>query len=182
MKRLSLLLFVLFTVSVNAQECKLKGFVRYKHNDYVGYRADAGAEVYVVSTKNNHYFNVANWNAYETYAKQYVKYLMLKDDPEIPREYLFMFTKWNNSDKENLDKLDQECLDQYARSKDSFEDIALIDETGKYEFQLPYGEYYVLVISKNRDRPTLLEISGRKMLYKVTLAQASKILSVDFEY
>lgn len=182
MKRLSLLLFVLFTVSVNAQECKLKGFVRYKHNDYVGYRADAGAEVYVVSTKNNHHFNDESWEAYETYAKQYVEYLMLKNDPEIPSEYLFMFTKWRSSDKESLDKLDMKCLDQYSKSIDSFEDIALIDESGKYELQLPYGEYYVLVISKNRDRPTLLEIQGRKLLYKVVLNQASKILSVDFEY
>lgn len=182
MKKSVLLLFVLFALGANAQECKLKGFVRYKHNDYVGYRADAGAEVYVLSSQNNRYLKKVSWDAYEAYAEQYVKYLEVKNDPDVPKGYLSLFTSWSVSDKDNLDRLDKECLDQYMKSIDTFEDIALIDESGKYEFQLPYGEYYILVVSKNRDRPTLLEISSRKMLYKVKLNQPAKILSIDFGY
>ena len=58
-----ILLLLMWVVNASAQECKLKGFVRYKHNDYVGYRADAGAEVYIISAKSNRYLDDVKWDA-----------------------------------------------------------------------------------------------------------------------
>lgn len=54
MKKILLSIAILFatTIGLNAQNCNLKGVVKYEHNDYLGYKIDEGAEIYVISTKN----------------------------------------------------------------------------------------------------------------------------------
>lgn len=179
--------FVLFTaiiisvLSASAQECKLKGVVRYEYNDYIGFKTDSGAEVYVVPS-NTPDLDITTWDSYAALAKEYMKYLEAKSDPDIPNNLISLFSDWKDSDKVKLDELDSKCLDQYLKMKDNCIDIGLVDESGKYELVVPYGEYYILFVSKNRERPTVTELTGRKIVEKVTIDKPVKVLSIDFKY
>lgn len=172
---------VLGAISLNAQECKLKGVVRYEYNDYIGFKTDSGAEVYLVPATTPD-VDIETWNRYETLAKEYMKYLDAKADPDIPNNLISLFTSWKDSDKVEFDELDANCTKQYITMKDNCVDIGLVDESGKYELSVPYGEYYILFISKNRERPTVTELTGRKVVEKVTIDKPVKVLSVDFRY
>ena len=69
MKKKFLLVVILFatTIGLNAQNCNLKGVVKYEYNDYVGYKIDEGAEIYVVSAKNAECINAQTWSEEPTF-------------------------------------------------------------------------------------------------------------------
>lgn len=169
-------------IGAYAQTGKVKGVVQYKYNDYVGFKTDVGAEFYVVSTSKVPNVNVEDWDKYEAKTKDYMKYLEYKNDPEIPSGYLHLFTSWKDADKKVLDELDGKCLEQSLIIKESCEDFDIIDESGKYELTLPYGEYYILFISKNRERPTVTELTGRKIVKKIKVDKPATLLSIEFGY
>ena len=81
-----------------------------------------------------------------------------------------------------LDELDGKCLEQSLAIRESCEDFDIIDESGKYELTLPYGEYYILFISKNRERPTVTELTGRKIVKKIKVDKPATLLSIEFGY
>ena len=184
MKKVVVMFVSLFVLifGAYAETGKVKGVVQYKYNDYVGFKTDVGAEFYVVSVSKASNVDVETWEKYEVKTKEYMKYLEYKNDPEIPSEYLRLFTSWKDADKKVLDELDGKCLEQSLAIKESCEDFDIIDESGKYELTLPYGEYYILFISKNRERPTVTEITGRKIVKKIKVDKPATLLSIEFGY
>ena len=187
MKKMFLLVAILFatTIGLNAQNCNLKGVVKYEYNDYVGYKIDEGAEIYVVSAKNAECINAQTWLEYERLAEGYMRYLKYQKDDDIrclDDATIRRFAEFSVSSENSLKELDKECFEQCAFIKDNAEYIELVDGTGKYALQLPYGEYYILVKSKNRERPLVTELTGRVLVEKVKIDKPSKILSFDFCY
>lgn len=187
MRKMLLLFAVLFatTIGLNAQNCNLKGVVKYEYNDYVGYKIDEGAEIYIISTNNAEGVNAQTWLEYERLAKGYMRYLKYQNDDDI--RYLGdatirRFAEFSKSQESSLKELDKKCFEQHAFITNNAEYIELVDGTGKYALQLPYGEYYVLVKSKNRERPLVTELTGRVLVEKVKIDKPSKILSFDFCY
>lgn len=157
---------ILFSVSVYAQNGKIKGVVQYKYNDHIGYKIDIGAEVYVISKKNAPNFNLQKWNEYEDAAKVSIKYW----------EYL-------NEPAGTFPDLDTYCKQQYKIVSENFEDVALVDNSGKYELMLPYGEYYIFLKSKNRNRSfSQTENEGRILVKEVNINKPLIILSFDVDY
>ena len=67
---------------LNAQNGKLKGDVQYQYNDYVGYKVDVGAEVYVVLKQNApSIFDISKWNDYEKSAVASIKWWDYLNEP-----------------------------------------------------------------------------------------------------
>ena len=79
-------LFVVFC-SLNityaiAQKCKVQGVVRYEFNDYVGYKADIGAEINFIAKEDADSLNVLHWDEYEKLAKKQSNHLIIKQSVE----------------------------------------------------------------------------------------------------
>ena len=158
--------FLLSFVFAYAQNGKIKGIVQYKYNDYIGYKIDVGAEVYAVSKQNAGDFNLTKWNDYEKTVKTFIEYAEYLDEPI-----------------EGLSSLDLYCKRQYEKISERFEEIALVDNSGKYELSLPYGEYYIFVKSKNRNRSFSLTDSEVLILVKeINLSKPLLILSFDVDF
>ena len=152
---------------LNAQNGKLKGVVQYQYNDYVGYKVDVGAEVYVVLKQNApSLFDISKWNDYEKSAVASIKWW----------DYL-------NGPASTFPGLDADCVKQLELLMEKIDDIALVDNSGKYELELPYGEYYVIAKSKNRSRSfSITEKEGRILVKEVVISKPTTILSFDFDY
>lgn len=169
MRASKILLITLLTFicgSSIAQNCKLKGIVQYKFNDNIGYKIDVGAEVYVVLKEKLPNFKIETWEKYENAAKVSIEYW----------EYL-------NEPAGAFPPLDNECKKQFEEASELFEDVSLVDATGNYQLTLPYGEYYIFAISKNRNRSfSNTEKENRIIVKEVILDKPIKILSIDFDY
>ena len=186
-KRLFFLIAVFFMVNlgINAQECNLQGIVKYEYNDYIGYKIDDGAEIYIVSVKSAPTIDIQTWDSYENLARSFIKYLRYKNDDDIgmlDNASIRIFADFSIETENRLNSLDKKCLEQYTFITENAEYLELVDGSGKYSLKLPYGEYYILAKSKNRDRALVTELTGRKTLKKVKIDKPAKIVSFDFCY
>lgn len=170
---------------VDAQECNVKGVVKYKYNDYVGYRIDEGAEIYVLSISKADSINAQMWEEYESIAKTYMQFLEYQNDEDLSElgiDFIRTYTGFSNESANKLNKLDTEIFDQYTYFVKNAEYIEVVDSSGKYSLKIPYGDYLILAKSKNRERPLLSELTGRILIEKVTVDKPTKIVSFDFCY
>lgn len=184
-KKLAILAILLFAIvsKQNAQQCNLQGIVKYKYNDYIGYKIDEGAEIYIISVNNAKNVNFEEWEKYQELADNYMHFLDLKKESYgIGIATIRALCGFSEEDEKVLDSLGSKCLSQYVYLKSNAEYVALVDATGKYSQQLPFGEYYILAISNNRKRPLLMELSGRVILEKETIDKPNKIMSFEFDY
>lgn len=169
----------------NAQECNVKGVVKYEYNDYVGYKIDEGAEIYVLSKQKADSIDIQIWQEYEKIAKNYMRYLRYKNGDDISYlgdETIRGFAGFSTSSESRLNELDKKCLHQYFYFVENAEYIEVVDGSGKYSLKLPYGEYFILAKSKNRERPLVSELTGRVLIEEATVNKPTKIVSFDFCY
>ncbi len=184
MKKVLFVAVILLTTTFGlfAQNCNLKGIVRYEYNDYIGYKIDAGAEIYIVSTKKAQDFDFVLWEEYKKLSDKYIYYLKLKEaGGGYADNMAAIFANWEEEDKERLDNISIKCLEQFVSLTANAEYIEIVDESGKYMMQIPYGEYYIIAKSKNRDRPTSTELLGRILIEKVEINKPTELLSFDFD-
>ena len=185
MKRMVLLitLIVITSGTIYAQKCNLQGVVRYKHKEHLGYKIDVGAEVRIIEVHEAKVVIRTLWQRYDKLASNMMNYLSLKeeanglDDDAIRR--LANFSKENEIE---LKELSSKCLKQYVDNESIAPYMSLIDSSGKYSIELPYGSYFVFVKSANRTRPSIAELAGRLILERVTIDKPTQVLSFDFDY
>lgn len=193
MKRIlwTLLLFVISTTYIYAQECNLQGIVQYKRNDYVGYVTDVGATIGFIQVKNDTTINFPLWEEYQRIAPKYAAYLrhsgsdnVIKYHMENADEYFMSISGLSADEKKYLkDTLDEKCFsNRVSIFEMEYDYVVLIDESGKYNLNIPYGEYYMVAESENRKRATITELMGRIIIQKVTINKPTKILSIKFDY
>lgn len=178
-------LIIATSMGLNAQECNVKGVVKYEYNDYVGYKIDEGAEIYVLSKQKADSIDIQIWQEYEKLAKNYMRYLKYKNDDDfssLDEATICRFAGFSTSSKSVLDKYDKKCFHQYCYFVENAEYIEVVDGSGKYSLKLPYGEYFILAKSKNRERPLVSELTGRILIEKITVNKPTKIVSFDFCY
>lgn len=178
-------LIIVASMGLNAQECNVKGVVKYKYNDYVGYKIDEGAEIYVLSKQKADSIDIQIWQEYEKIAKNYMRYLSYKKDDDI--RYLDdatirSFAEFSTLSESRLKELDKDIFKQYVYFIENAKYLEVVDGSGKYSLKLPYGEYFILAKSKNRERPLLSELTGRVLIKEVTVNKPTKIVSFDFCY
>ena len=167
-----------------AQECKVQGIVRYKFNDYVGYKSDNGAQVYFVEKKAIDSSNVEIWKEYEALADKQTFHLLLMNESDgvVGEETVREFSKFSVADEKRLNEIDSQCLVYYIQWVGNASYVALVDDSGKYEVEIPFGEYYVIAKSANRERLTITELTGRALLQETNINKNVKIISFDFKY
>ena len=169
-----------FILPLNAQTCRVQGVVRYYHNDFVGWKPDVGAEVWVVP-KNKKY-PTKLWLAYQDQCERWLQYRRLA-------EYAYGYQKSMEVSgfvgEDSLLTLSGEVLLQriYIENADNrcILKQALITGDGSYSLNVPYGRYYIICKSANRKRNTLLEMNNRYYIYEVSLNSSSNILNFDFD-
>lgn len=175
---------LMFVAKLNAQQCNLQGVVKYEYNDYIGYKIDEGAEIYIVSVSTAKSVDFEVWERYQELADKYMFYLELKNEYDygIDNATIRSISSFSLQNEKELDSLSSKCFSQCLDIQTNAEYISLVDASGKYTQQLPYGEYYILAKSNNRNRILLPEISGRLLLEKVVIEKPTKILSFEFDY
>ena len=174
------LLSSLFFCTLDAQTCKIQGVVRYYHNDFVGWKPDVGAEVWVVPKSKK--YPTKLWLAYQDQCERWLQYRRLA-------KYAYGYQKSMEVSgfvgEDSLLTLSGEVLLQRIYIEDADNKCilkqALITGDGTYTMNVPYGRYYIICKSANRKRNTLLEMNNRFLIYEVTLNSSSKILNFDFD-
>lgn len=183
MKKLFILCVVaLIGLTANAQQCKVQGVVQYYHNEYIGHRADLGAEVMFIKYSSTYKIpNRQKWETYQDLVEKWIKaayYHKYFGTVEACEHAGFKL-----EDKETIQALGLELA---VEKNDIIEKglvkyTTLVDGSGMYNITLPYGIYYVLIKSKNRELPTVLEYENRYHMVRVDLKSPTAVISFDFD-
>lgn len=168
------------------QECTVSGVVRFKYNDYLGYKVDLGANVIAVPV--NYIDSILSPDeivSYEKLAEKQFEYARVQN--EFKKEGLSgdlanMVMTFTKSDSDRVDELDKKMVEAFVKAKSKKSGIALVDASGTYSMSVPYGEYYILFKSKNRERATASEITGRIHFERVKLSSPTELIECDFDY
>lgn len=183
--KLSLILILAFcTFSTFAQNCNVQGVIRYKYNDYIGYKADLGATVYFIPKSDTISFSMSAWNRYMELAPKYSDYLLVKKEfkgLDASDETIRKLSNFGKDEEEILNRLDGTCVKELPKVESVPSFVTVVDNSGKYEISVPYGEYYIFIRSKNRSRMTVTELLGNVHLEEINLNTPMKLFNHDFE-
>ncbi|MFR9507858.1 MAG: hypothetical protein SNI58_08685 [Rikenellaceae bacterium] len=169
--------------------CNISGVVTYYFNDNFGYRSDVGAKVLVVkATKNNS--NLLKYDVYKQYSM---------DAPDAMSYYITYekqkgwFSEQKIREKMNFSQDDEvkfkaladrvgnlnlNILATMEANKVYYE--TTVDGSGRYSLKLPYGDYFLIITSKNRTRPFIPEIINRVHIEQIKVTQSELIKGYDF--
>ena len=185
-----LLVFILcYGVSSAQSTCKVQGVVRYYYNDTFKYRPDLGAEVkFIPKTKQDTIPSCDKWDEYETKSHKVVNYLL--GVAEFKKEGIYSsyadseirnIYKVGDDDINRVKTLSEELFLEVLIMANSTEYVTIVDNSGLYSISLPYGDYYVVMKSANRERPFMVDLLGRMYVKEVSINSATKVISHDFD-
>lgn len=172
--------------------CKISGIIRYFHNKYIGYKPDVGAEIYFVDKKvfdtiidieiATEYYDLASAAMGYRVAINGNEYLGGDFTQSIRN--IYGFSQLNEA---KLDKLDVTFYQMFILWKEKYDKTepkyrTYIDASSSYEIEIPYGHYYVVIISGNRNRGIVLsEFAHRHYIKEFEAKENTNVLSYDFE-
>lgn len=192
MKKVSLLLaFILCFGMVQAQnKCKVQGVVRYFYNDFIGHKADLGAEIrFIPATPQDTIPSCDKWREYDWNSHRVITYLIKVE--EWKSEGIYYGD--NKKTLQNIYGIDDDFIEKVFKlstdlTKEVFkllehdEYVCLVDNSGMYQIEVPQGEYYVVMKSANRTRPLgFVDFAGRMYVKKIKLDSSTKVISHDFD-
>lgn len=193
MKKVCILLVLTLCCGIvqSQNNCKVQGVVRYYYNDIFKYKADLGAEIrFIPKTKQDTIPSCDKWNEYETKSCNVVRYLKsVAEFKESGAFYMMDNTEeWlrenynvSKSDENRVEQLSNELFDEVVALLKDDRYMCVVDNSGMYNIELPYGEYYVVMKSANRNRPFMVDFLGRIYVLEVKLTSSTKVISHDFE-
>lgn len=184
MKKLFIICALCMTscLSIFAQQCKVQGIVQYYHNEYIGHRADLGAEVMFIKYSSTHKIpDRKKWETYQDLVEKWIKaayYQKYFSTAEACKNAGF-----NLEDKKTIQALGLELSVEKDKAieKGLVKYTTIVNGSGMYEISVPYGIYYVLIKSNNRELPTVLEYKNRYHMQRVHLNSPTQIISFDFD-
>lgn len=176
-------ILALCTFSALAQNCNVQGVIRYKYNDYIGYKADLGAAVYFIPKSDTVKFLMTAWNRYLELAPRKSQYLLMKEDyySDEYDETIRNACRYGKAEEETLERIDGTCATELPKVESAPSFVTVVDNSGKYEISVPYGEYYIFIRSNNRSRMTVTELLGNVHLEEIKLNTPMKLFNHDFE-
>ena len=167
----------------------MQGVVRYYYNDTFKYRPDLGAEVkFIPKTKQDTIPSCDKWDEYETKSHKVVNYLL--GVAEFKKEGIYSsyadseirnIYKVGDDDINRVKTLSEELFLEVLIMANSTEYVTIVDNSGLYSISLPYGDYYVVMKSANRERPFMVDLLGRMYVKEVSINSATKVISHDFD-
>ena len=175
------LLFVVASMHICAQKCNVQGIVQYYYNDYIGFRADTGSEVYFIKYSSVHKVPTRQkWEKYQDMVEKRIKYTMLHR--YLNRDEAEQHSGYKQEFEDSIQTLGGELLLERLLIEEEglAKYTAVVDASGKYEISVPYGTYYILIKSKNRKIMTPLEALNRYHMERVVLKSSTKVVSFDF--
>ena len=188
---ITLMLILCCGMAQAQNSCKVQGVVRYYYNDTFKYRPDLGAEIrFIPKTQQDTIPSCDKWEEYETKSRKVVKYLLtvaewkdsgvfyMMDDAEG-----YLRKNWDVTivDESRVKQLSEQLFTEVATLIGDDRNMCVVDNSGMYSITLPYGDYYVVMKSANRDRPYMAELLGRIYVKEINLNSSTKVISHDFE-
>lgn len=171
------------TQMAKKQNGKITGSVRYKFNDYQGYKIDVGAVVYAVHVDAlQDILSYDDIKKYEDLAEKKTHYRMALNELDGNKTFASMASHYSEGYDNMLEDLDSKMFDFIASVPSKKINMALIDSSGIYSMELPYGEYYIVFKSKNRERMMTSELTGRIHVEKINLNTPTELVECDFDY
>ena len=169
-------------ICTNAQQCKVQGVVQYFYNDFFGFKPDTGAEVLFIKYSSKYKVPTRKkWESYQSMTEKMIKYSVYRKD--LSRDDAMHHSGFKPEYMDSIKALAPELLLERVLIEE--EGLAkystIVDASGKYEISVPYGTYYILIKSKNRKLPTLLEFQNRVYMVRTVLNSPTKIISYDFD-
>lgn len=169
-------------IVANAQQCRVQGVVQYYHNEYLGHQPDLGAEVmFIKYSSATKVPNRAKWEEYQDMVEKWIKAAYYRKYFALEEAYESAGFKEEYKDK--IQELGIELALERMQCEDNgqVKYTTLVNGTGMYDITVPYGIYYVLIKSKNRKLPTVLEMSNRYHMVRVDLKSPTQVISFDFD-
>lgn len=174
------------TTTTQQKEGSITGVVRYKYNDYQGYKSDLGAMVIAVPTSAiDSIISFDKIKLYEELAEKKTKHQMIRKElmsEGMNGDLAHTIVSFGESSEKQLEEIDSLIIDAFISAKMNKSNIAVVDASGTYTMSLPFGEYYIVFKSKNRERATISELSGRIHFEKLKLSTPAEIIGYDFDY
>lgn len=181
-KTLLLSLMCCLFLTSHAQQCNVQGVIQYFYNDYFGFRPDIGAEVLFIKYSSTKKIpKRETWETYQGLIDKLIKYEKARHYfDEATSEELSGFKKEYGDSIQTLSaKLWLETTEYEDNNMVKYSTI--VDASGRYNISIPFGTWYVLIKSKNRKLPTILENENRYQMIRVVLNNPTKIISYDFD-
>lgn len=152
---------------------KLSGVITYYFNDNYGDKADVGSEIYVLKKSDFNKGNAFGYIEIDIIVAKMKQYAA-KDNAKFYAER----NKISFSDAQDVyEKAEKDFYNssleilktlQAFKSNEKTKKI-VADGNGSYNISIPYGEYYVLVISNHRKASNIIENEGRIKVSKITI-------------
>lgn len=175
----NLLLFILLGLAVPtiAQKApaptrhELRGVVTYFFNDNYGYKPDVGAKAYIISEKAAKAEGI-DVTSLEKYLANSWALDVTNLDPKSPEELAAANIA---TPLEPKAVAANNAIAGSASTK-----VATADGTGVFLKKLPSGRYIILMVSANQTRANLVDVSGRRILKRVTIAGEEAEIDIRF--
>lgn len=184
MKKVLFIAVFLFgtSICINAQKCNVQGVVQYIYNDYIGFKPDTGSEVMFIKYSSTH--KVPNRQKWETYHSMVEKWIKFDKSREyLRRDEALEYSGYKQGYKDSIQTLGAELLLERItiESEGLIKYSTVVDASGKFDINVPYGTYYILIKSKNRKLTTGLEFYNRYYMVRTVLNTPTKIVSYEFD-
>ena len=170
------------SICMHAQKCNVQGIVQYFYNDHFGFKPDTGAEVLFVKYSSKHKVpNRNKWESYQSMTEKMIKYSVYRKN--LSRDDAMFHSRYKPEYMDSIRTLGAELfLEKIVIEQEGLVKYStVVDASGKFDISVPYGTYYILIKSKNRELPTALEYNNRLYMVRTVLNSPTKIISYDFD-
>lgn len=184
MKKFLFIAVLLFgnCICTNAQKCKVQGVVQYFYNDFFGFKPDTGTEIMFVKYSSKYKVpSRKKWESYQSMTEKLIKYSIYRKD--LNRDDAMHHSGFKPEYVDSIKTLALDLLLERVMIEEEglVKYSTIVDASGKFDISVPYGTYYILIKSKNRTLPTLLESKNRYYMVRTVLNSPTKIISYDFD-
>lgn len=195
MKKVLLInMIALLAISCKQEPGTVTGVVTYFFNEYQGYKADVGAEVYLTSENcdsiNNYLdashakqrieLNKLNLEELESYGENENSEMindlnkLIKSDQEIVSSY--------TKDTAIFDQNEEKAFSKLHKIKTNNETYkTTVDGVGNFTIDVPPGKYNAIIISIGRTKENLLEVRGQIIIKSIEVKSKEKT-NVDIKF
>jgi hypothetical protein len=175
---------VLLTSGQESADCYISGVVTYYFNENYGYKPDVGAEVFVVPIDSEPNFDQLLLSEYHLgVSARALCTIYRAKGMKPPANTLEQLERIGAETDKKWEELDHKAYDVCRALKNNHSVVQTsADGNGSFRTKVRPGKYYVLVVSKHRNRPTLTEYEGKIFIDEIEIkAGEEKNIPAEFD-